>query len=441
MPNHVPVLDCVDDDVLRYTVEEIDGHCPRSMHPDSIDVSSESKVAAHAREVLSRFRCCQPGYAAAAAAAAASVRSTNSGGGGNRHHYNRNAGFGGSSSRPQKHDTHQQQPQQQQVDCWITAGRGDRRRFRAPPGGGGASSNRRTAPRSFIGGSGGDAGARSLLGALNKLNERNFDAIQSRVCELIEGGSVEGNSAARAIISKSCDDATYAPTFARLLAAISTRSELAISEVLSLVTDLFGGDLASEIGRVAIAIDSPLATPESGYDAFCSALRGKRRLLGRTSTAFAVISLMAPDLSALAKKTEQKFPRPPDVVSAIVDAIRTASASETAVDIALDIASQLLAMLGTSQLAAHVAAIASLRTGIREATATASEEGSPKIRFKIQDVLQEQKTTTHAPRQNQSHQHQQHPQHNQRQDQQRHAGNTTSAGEASASRTPGRKRR
>jgi hypothetical protein len=272
-----------------------------------------------------------------------------------------------------------------------------------------------------------DAGARALLGALNKLNDRNFDAIRDRVIALVDGGAVDGGQAARAVIVKSCDDASYAPVFARLLAALAaclsppstaeadtaaaaaataaaTSSEEnvprrgggteAIAETLAHVTTLYcdGGEaLRVAVVEVARAIEAPNATPEKGYDAFCAALRGKRRMLGRTSTALAVLALMARELSQHAQSTQQPFPRPLDVATAVVYAVRggVRSGSEAEIDVALDVAAQLVASLGRSTVASHVAAVAALRDGIRDALGGPEASAmTTKVRFKVQDLLQ-----------------------------------------------------
>jgi hypothetical protein len=295
-------------------------------------------------------------------------------------------------------------------------------------------------------GGGADAGSRALLGALNKLNERNFEAIRSRVCELIDAGSVDPAKAALAIISKSCDDATYAHTFAKLLSNVSAKSGDALAEALGLVTGLFPAAretrrhpddekdeeedeeegrsmLVAEIFRVSEAIDSPDATPEAGYDAFCAAMRGKRRLLGRTSSALAVISLMASELSALSKTRQEedddlpRFPRPRDVARTIVEAVRRAADAgpsggvdrelmkkerngDTAIDLALDVGVQLVGMLRASEIPSHVSALAALRAGIREIMdgSPRSADASPKIRFKVQDLLQQTRGASGGPK-------------------------------------------
>ena len=278
----------------------------------------------------------------------------------------------------------------------------------------------RMAPRVIQGGP--DAGARALLGALNKLNDRNFDAIRDRVIALVDGGAVDGGQAARAVIVKSCDDASYAPVFARLLAALaacpshpstaeadtaaaaaaSSEENVprrgggteAIAETLAHVTTLYcdGGEaLRVDVAEVARAIEAPNATPEKGYDAFCAALRGKRRLLGRTSTALAVLALMARELSQHAQSTQQPFPRPLDVATAVVYAVRggVRSGSEAEIDVALDVAAQLVASLGRSTVASHVAAVAALRDGIRDALGGPEASAmTTKVRFKVQDLLQ-----------------------------------------------------
>jgi hypothetical protein len=168
----------------------------------------------------------------------------------------------------------------------------------------------------------------------------------------------------------------------------------AIAETLAHVTTLYcdGGEaLRVAVVEVARAIEAPNATPEKGYDAFCAALRGKRRMLGRTSTALAVLALMARELSQHAQSTQQPFPRPLDVATAVVYAVRggVRSGSEAEIDVALDVAAQLVASLGRSTVASHVAAVAALRDGIRDALGGPEASAmTTKVRFKVQDLLQ-----------------------------------------------------
>ena len=402
-----------DDGVARFPVAVID-----ALRPDGGDVDGmhKSKAAAAACALLAKFACCRPGAAAAAVAAAAASMAGRPPPGRTHHHH-----------RP---PTHQPPPRQGRSNngpstqssssskCWTDSGAKDAH--------GSSSLTKRGRTKIGVGGAGSGSGERALLGALNKLNDRNFDAIRARVHELVGSGDVTASKAALSALAKSSDDATYAPVFARLVASICEPiarkdgedagagagagagegegdAKLAVAGFVMEPFEDGGAGLACEVERVGRAIDDPGATPTAGYDKFCDALKLKRRLLGRFCTALAVLSLMARDLPP------GTIPRPAAVADACVFVLRRSMrrfavapmqdtqedeneerGSAAAADVALDLLSHLVGVLRVASAggnASQATAMRALLDGVREAAATADpDQLPPKLRFKIEGI-------------------------------------------------------
>jgi hypothetical protein len=239
-------------------------------------------------------------------------------------------------------------------------------------------------PRAKIGG-GSDAD-RALLSSLNKLNERNFDAVRDGVLELISAGKVDAASAAHAMLAKSSNDSTFAAVYARLLAAIADGGAAVGTAVGAFLGTLFGrdGGLWEDVRVVSAAL--AVASPTEGYDAFCVAVRAKKQLLGRHGTALAVLALMA--------KTIEGAPRPADAVEVLMDVLGRAVAlrDSVAVDLALELVQQLVSALeasGAGGPRSHPAALQGVRDGIRTLLPDelVSAEFGPKCKFKVLDLL------------------------------------------------------
>jgi len=272
----------------------------------------------------------------------------------------------------------------------------------------------------------GPSGARALLGALNKLNERNFEPIRDRVASLVAAGDVSPRAAVRAVLAKSADESCFAHVYVRLLQEAGLVAALtppvgatdvpldgdtvgegreAVREFLGA---LFGGDtLWTDVLHAAMLLGTCGPAPAEGtaaYDAFCGALKAKKRLLGRHKTALAILAAMARDVEGA--------PRPAEVVAVTLKVLGHAAGDEedeetpllgrappgaeatplreAAVDLSLDLAAQVAEALSKPGApTSHVAALAVMRAGAIEALpqAVLAECYGPRTRFKAQDLI------------------------------------------------------
>ena len=290
------------------------------------------------------------------------------------------------------------------------------------------------------------SGARALMGALNKLNERNFEPIKDRVIALVAGGDVSAAEATRAVLSKSADESCFAHVYVKLLQAarLVCRAPEVASEASSeaseadpskdaaatekdaegrrVVSEFLGGLFGgggdaqwADVRQAAIALGACGPAPAEGtvaYDAFCVALKIKKRLLGRHRTALAVLSAMARDIEGA--------PRPAEVVAVTLKVLGSAAneedegsplfgtpappaspAREAAVDLALDLATQVVeALAKPGAPPSHNTALAAIRAGASAALSEATLAAcyGSRTRFKVAELLNARGATLALPK-------------------------------------------
>jgi hypothetical protein len=268
----------------------------------------------------------------------------------------------------------------------------------------------------------GPSGARALLGALNKLNERNFEPIRDRVASLVAAGDVSPRAAVRAVLAKSADESCFAHVYVRLLQAAGLVAALTPPEeatdvpldgdtvgegreaVREFLGALFGGDtLWTDVLHAATLLGTSGPAPAEGtaaYDAFCGALKAKKRLLGRHKTALAIEGAPRPaevvtvTLKVLGHAAGDEEDEETPLLGRAPPAAAATPLREAAVDLSLDLAAQVAEALSKPGApTSHVAALAVMRAGAIEALpqAVLAECYGPRTRFKAQDLIQSQK--------------------------------------------------
>ena len=361
-----------EDDVVRYSIEAIDTRRPAKRGGVKREPTKRAEAIA---EILSKYPCCNGRVPPPVL---------------EHHHHNHNHNH---NHRKQEGGRKWQQQQQQQQR--TTAHDGLRSRHRPVPVMEGGwqqhqqqQHEQRSHPRIRVG-EGTDA-ERALRSHLNKLNERNFEAVRDGVLALIAAGTVDAATAAQAMLAKSVDDSSFAGVYARLLASIADRGAAVGTTVGAFLSSLFGAgdELWGDVQAVSSAL--AVASPTEAYDAFCAAVKEKKRLLGRHGTALAVLSFMA--------KSVDGAPKPADAADALMSVLGKAAERRDAfaVDLTLDLVKQLMQVLETTGASAprapksHSAALNTVRHGVRtllpEALLVSSEFG-PKVRFKALDML------------------------------------------------------
>ena len=179
-----------------------------------------------------------------------------------------------------------------------------------------------------------DPGMRAIRSLLNKINDSNFDAIQTQVVELVLSGGVAVRVAVNALLEKSSNDGDgFTMAYTRLLAAIAggsmaggsmaggedasaTVRASALKCIGEFLHEIYGsGDvLWNEVKSVSDA--TVRCKPTEDYDGFCAALKAKKKIYGRHKTSLTILTLMAKDIPGI--------PKPADAVAKLVGLMKRA---------------------------------------------------------------------------------------------------------------------
>lgn len=213
-----------------------------------------------------------------------------------------------------------------------------------------------------------------MLGALNKLNDKNYDAVAKTVKALLEGLGPE--HVAKAVLKQAVLQSSYASTFANLLSDLWTSLPA-------------GSDAAAEFQAQLDAfctgflefrfLDDLLLTagaePTHDYDAFCAHVRDRAHALGRTRMALLLCR------RAGAMHGER------GMVAALYAQLQAASSPDEGqapcwvrLDVLLDMLSEVRRMRGKALGDGVV-------TRLLETRVLPMAQLPPKLRFKVLDLL------------------------------------------------------
>ena len=167
-----------------------------------------------------------------------------------------------------------------------------------------------------------DPGTRAIRSLLNKINNSNFDVIQSKVVELVLSGGVSVCVAVDALLDKSSTDGDgFTMAYTRLLSAIAATESAPVrtatlKRIGEFLHEIYGsGDvLWNEVNSVSEA--TVRFKPTEDYDGFCAALKAKKKIYGRHKTALMILTLMAKDISGI--------PKPADAASKLMGLMKRA---------------------------------------------------------------------------------------------------------------------
>ena len=226
-----------------------------------------------------------------------------------------------------------------------------------------------SAKRPRIGGDG-DPGTRSIRSLLNKINDSNFDAIQTKMIELISSGGVAVRIAVDALIEKSSNDGDgFTMTYTKLLAAICSSNNMrttALECIGEFLHEIYGaGDgLWNKVESVSEA--TVRSSPTEDYDGFCAALKAKKKIYGRHRTALMILTLMTKDIAGI-----PGIPKPADAVAKLMGLMKCAveqseKMRDVAIEILLELVSQLSFTLAAVKKEAFVNSLSSLKSGLED---------------------------------------------------------------------------
>ena len=126
-------------------------------------------------------------------------------------------------------------------------------------------------------------GTRTIVGSLNKLSERNYVTIRTKVLAAIDSHDATVNDVCDALLVKSYQETGYLTLYVRMIADVRSVDADAASSV---ATDFVDG-----VVRMTRNLEDELHVDdcEGGYDAFCSVTKKKRHAVGKLRTALALL--------------------------------------------------------------------------------------------------------------------------------------------------------
>lgn len=135
-----------------------------------------------------------------------------------------------------------------------------------------------------------DAGTRALTAALNKLSDRNYTVMCTRVCDCLATSSVRLEDVIGAVLTKCYHEDCYAALYVRMLSDIAAAYGESLNEPAN------DGIVANEVRAFVDAFVNtdivealPVPTHDASYDEFCHAVKTRKHMVGKNRTILALL--------------------------------------------------------------------------------------------------------------------------------------------------------